>query len=173
LTAEGKAQAERLAETLLGFRFASIRSSHALRAKETAAPIRARLPGVPYEEVPELVERSKGEAEGMSKIEFDRRYPEILAAWAREEDPRVPGGESYADVEARAWPVIERILETGTGETHLVVGHGNVFRVIVGRMLGMPYGQRSRIAQDYCAIDVCAYDHDRNRWSVECLNRLP
>jgi broad specificity phosphatase PhoE len=173
LSDEGQAQAERLAVALAHFNFDGIYSSPALRARETAAPIRVKFPEVRYEELPELSERSKGEAEGMKKDEFDARYPEILAAWSREEDPRVPGGENFADVEARAWPVILRILEDGAGGTRLIVGHGNVFRVLIGRMLGVPMGSRSRIAQGYCAINVCVFDHEKKRWSVECLNHVP
>lgn len=173
LTVEGRIQAERLADALAGFGFATIVSSPAVRARETAEAVRARFPGVPYAEISELVERSKGESEGMRKADFDSRYPEIVAAWAREEDPRVPGGESFEDVEARAWPVLDRLVREGAGKTHLVVGHGNVFRVLLGRMLGMPHGMRARIGQGYCGISICSYDHDRDRWSVESLNRLP
>jgi broad specificity phosphatase PhoE len=173
LTEAGLRQAEAAAARLAGERFDRIFSSRAKRCRDTAAVIRRHHPDTPYEELGELNERSKGEAEGMDKDAFAVKYPEIIAAWSREEDPRVPGGESFADVETRAWPVIERLLETGAGSAQLVVGHGNVFRVVIGRMLGVPHGMRARIAQGYCAVSVCTYDHDRKRWSVECLNRLP
>ncbi len=174
LTAAGREQADRLAALLSEFKFDKIFSSTALRAKETAEPIRKFHPDAPFEELSELNERSKGEAEGLLKEEFNARYPKILEEWNREEDTRVPGGENFADVHDRVVPVIEKhVSEDKTGSTYLYVIHGNVIRAIIGHMLEIPHRFRPRLAQDYCAINVCIYDHERRRWTVECLNRAP
>ena len=107
----------------------------------------------------------------MTNEAFAKEYPGILDAWSREEDPQVAGGESFADVEARVMPVIEQHIQAHAGETLLYVGHGNVFRVMLGAMLDVPAGKRNRIAQDYCAISTAEYDHERKRWNIRSVNK--
>lgn len=170
LSGEGKRQAEALAQTLKGEKFDAIFSSQAVRAIETAKPVRALFPDTPYSEHAELNERSKGEAEGMTKEEFKRRYPEIQAAWAREEDPRVSGGESFADVEKRVMPFLEKLASEQTGKRLLLIFHGNVIRVILGAILGAPANFRHRIKQDYCALNVIEYDDADCRRSILKVN---
>ena len=76
LTETGHAQAKEAGEALKGFVFDHIFSGTAERAKGTAAAIRVHHSHVPYEEIFELHERSKGVAEGMSKEEFVKKYPD-------------------------------------------------------------------------------------------------
>lgn len=171
LSEAGKEDALRLAALFPYSDIDRIISSSALRARDTAAPLRKRFSKIPYEEVDALIERSKGSAEGMSKQEFATRYPDILAAWTREEDPKVLDGESYEDVERRILPIVNAHLREHVGKTLLYVGHGNVFRVLLGGMLGIPYGMRNRIALECCSLSVAEYDHDRARWSIESVNQ--
>lgn len=167
----GEKQVEKIGEVLKGMVLDFIFSSQAVRAIKTAEAIRKYYPGVPYAEIFELNERSKGEAEGMQKDDFKKAYSHIEAAWEREEDPRPPGGESFSDVELRIMPLIFRHLEKYCGKTILYVGHGNAFRVALGAMLGVPVAMRNRIAQDYCAISIAEYDHQKKRWNVLLVNK--
>ncbi|MBM3272662.1 histidine phosphatase family protein [Candidatus Kaiserbacteria bacterium] len=171
LSDKGKEQGEKLASVAGELQFDRMFSSTAVRARETARFIRRAHPAVPYEETAVLVERSKGDAEGMTNTAFDAAYPDILEAWSREEDPRPAGGESFADVEARIMPLVREHCEKYAGETILYVGHGNAFRVILGAMLGIPAHMRNRIAQDYCALSIAEYDSERDRWKVLRINQ--
>ncbi|OGL72397.1 hypothetical protein A3F28_02100 [Candidatus Uhrbacteria bacterium RIFCSPHIGHO2_12_FULL_57_11] len=173
LTPEGVIQAARAAGVLAGYKFDKIFSSTAVRARDTAAIIRRRHPGVPYEEIAELNERSKGVTEGMTKDDFAAKYPEIIEQWNKEEDARPPGGENFEDVANRVVPTIERhVAGDAKGSSFLYVIHGNVIRAILGHILDVPHRLRPRIEQDYCAFNVARYDHERARWSVECVNRV-
>lgn len=170
LSEEGARQAQALAARLKNEMFDAIFASKALRAIDTAKPVRAVFPNVSYQEIAELHERSKGEAEGMTKEDFKKKYADIEAAWKREEDPRVPGGESFADVEKRVMPLIERHAKEFAGKKILYVFHGNTIRVILGALLGAPANLRHRIAQDYCAVNVVEYDAEDNRWHILKVN---
>lgn len=170
LTEKGKWQTEALAARLRDEKFDAIFASQALRAIDTAKPLRALFPTVPYQECAELNERSKGEAEGMTKEAFKKKYPDIEAAWKREEDPRVPGGESFSDVEKRVIPLIERHTKEFAGKRLLYVFHGNTIRVILGALLGVPANLRHRIAQGYCAVSVAEHDAEENRWHIIKMN---
>lgn len=174
LTEEGLAQAARLAEALRDERFDHIYASNARRSIDTAAAVRRFHPETPYLELPDLIERSKGEAEGMGREDFRARYPDIQAQWDREEDAVPPGGENFAAVHARVVPILERhVTEHGPEKTLLYVIHGNVNRVILGYMLDIPHRLQPRIEQGYCAINVAEFDHRSGRWTVRCVNRLP
>lgn len=167
----GREQARQLAKALKREKFDAIFSSQAVRAIETAKPIRAIFPHLPYSEHAELNERSKGEAEGMTKEEFKETYADVEAAWAKEEDPRIPGGESFVDVEKRVMPFLEKHKIQFAGKKLLYVGHGNVFRVILGAMLGIPANLRHRVTADYCALSVAEWDEDSGRWKVITVNK--
>ncbi|MES2953241.1 MAG: histidine phosphatase family protein [Patescibacteria group bacterium] len=171
LTDLGHEQAHILVSKLASEPFDLLFASTALRARDTALPLRSVRPEVPYAEIADLRERSKGVAEGTPKTDFDKRYPEITEAWAREEDPRPEGGESFEDVEHRALPVLDAHLREYRGKTVVYIIHGNVIRVLLGAMLGIPYGKRARIAQDYCGLSSALFDHERGRWCVEVVNK--
>jgi broad specificity phosphatase PhoE len=174
LSAEGKRQAVAVADVLRTEHFDHIYTSTAVRAIETARAIRTYHPNVLYEEIPELIERSKGIAEGVNRDEFHLRWPEIQTEWDQELDARPPEGENFEDVHSRIVPVIERHLhEHGPGKTLLYVLHGNVNRVLLGYMLGIPYRLQPRIEQGYCAINIANFDHVKGRWHVKCVNRVP
>ncbi len=106
----GEEQILKIGEAFKGMTLDFIFSSQAVRAIKTAEAIRRYYPNIPYAEIPELNERSKGETEGMKKDEFKKTYPHIETAWEREEDPRPPDGESFADVEKRITPLIYKHL---------------------------------------------------------------
>lgn len=170
LTERGKTQARALAEALSRESFDRVFTSTALRAIDTAAPYLAQHPEIVHEAVFLLHERSKGESEGMDKEAFAQKYPEVEAAWSREEDPRPAGGESFADVEARVMPILKEHASAYAGERILYIGHGNVFRVILGCVLGIAPEMRHRLSQDLCHMSVIEYTDD-GRWKVTLVNK--
>jgi phosphoserine phosphatase len=172
LTDEGREQAEHIAKKLKDVRLDRIYSSAAIRAVDTASIIRQFHLSVPYEELSQLVERSKGIAEGMKKDEFEITYREIAESWKNELDARPPEGESFEDVHYRVMPVLERHVRESPGLTLLYVIHGNVIRVIIGSILHAPFRYMPRIRQDYCAYNVVSFDHERERWEVEQVNHV-
>ena len=171
LSEEGEKQAQALRQYMADFKFDKIFASKAQRAIKTADAIRMNFKEVPYDELSELNERSKGISEGMLSKDFDEKYPEIISAWKKEEDPRPDGGENFEDVEKRALPLLAKHLEEFPGQNILYVTHGNLIKVVLGSLLEMTHGKRARIAQDYCAINCVSFDHERQRWSVEYINR--
>ncbi len=173
LSQEGIRQALAVAEALKDERFDAVFASNAIRSIETARSIRAHHPDVPYAEIPDLVERSKGIAEGLSRDEFRARWPDIQTEWDNELDARPPEGENFEDVHGRVAPIIDRHLQEHAGKTILYVLHGNVNRVLLGMMLGVPHRLQSRIEQGYCAINVAVFDDERLHWNIECVNRRP
>mgnify|MGYP001574400716 CR=1 FL=1 len=172
LTAEGKKQAIKVAKELKDFSFDIIFTSQAVRAIDTAEIIKRFHKNVPFIKLAALNERSKGAAEGMKKEDFAKQYPGIIKQWKKEIDARIEGGENFEDVHNRVVPVIEKHLKRYKGKNLLYVIHGNVIRVIIGHILGVPFRFRPRLEQDYCAFNAITYNHDTKRWRAECVNKV-
>jgi phosphoserine phosphatase len=86
-------------------------------------------------------EIAHGQWEGLLASEIGARDPERLRAW-REAPERVqmPGGESLGQVFERAWAALERACHgLGADDTLLLVAHDAVNRVILCRVLGIPF----------------------------------
>jgi alpha-ribazole phosphatase len=107
LTDHGRAQAERLAETLAGLEVARVISSPLRRARDTAAPIAAAC-GEVVEVDDRLVEIDYGEWEGRPLADLD---PEVVARWRRDGGFAPPGGESLEVVADRVSSFCDETLD--------------------------------------------------------------
>ena len=148
LNATGRVQAARVADALaarFGARLATIYSSDLARALETAEILSTAL-RVPVVEVPALRELSHGVWEGRTQAEVELRWPAEYAAYVA--DPfRVGrgGGESYADLERRVWPALERLAGRHRGERIVAVSHGGPIRLALSRILDRPLADRDAL----------------------------
>jgi len=130
-------------------------ASTALRCRQTAARIGSALdrPDAAMEVEPGLLEIDYGQWEGLTPEECSLRDPAIRAAW--EQDPyltRCPGGESGAEVAARAFAVlapIEEWLASERARCAIVVAHNHVNRLRLCALMGWPMADyRRRVVQD-------------------------
>lgn len=99
-----------------------ILSSPLSRARDTAEMVGKAIgvPGVSIEDL--LLERSFGEAEGLSHEEWKAKYNDTN---------HVPGGETLEQLEARAWVLLERLLDHHEGKRVLTVSHGALIRTLL------------------------------------------
>ena len=120
LTEEGEAQARSVVERLAGREFALVLTSPLQRARRTA-----ELAGYGDRAVPDddLRERDYGDYEGLTTKEIRRERP----GWDVWRDD-LPGGETLAQLGARADRVIERAL-AADGDT-LVFAHSHLLRTL-------------------------------------------
>ena len=107
LTGQGEAQAARLAAAVAAMEPGVVFSSPLARARATADAIAMRC-GLPVVVDELLVEVDYGEWEGRSFTDFDA---DQLTRWRTDEAFAPPGGESLADVTARAAAFCERELD--------------------------------------------------------------
>lgn len=83
---------------------------------------------------------------------------------------RPSGGESFEDLLARAWPALQKIIETTTSKT-AVVAHAGVNRVLLCHVLGIPLENMFRLQQDYGCYNVLYADRSGIR--AGCMNCTP
>jgi len=123
LLPEGERAAEKAGRRLAGVTFDLVRSSPMQRARRTA-----EIAGLePVEIDDDLREWQYGEYEGRTTPEIRRERP----GWDIWRDG-CPGGESLADLGARADRVIARVLESGA-ERVALIAHGHMLRVVGAR----------------------------------------
>ena len=151
----GRGQARDAVATLSGYEWDAIVSSPLSRAAETADLIAAGLGLSVARRVPELTERSFGPAEGL------QAGPELEAL-------RVPGGfrgaESDDEAAARGLGAFEALAEEFAGQRVLVIAHGTLIRLSLGRALG-----RTLQTIDNAALNL-AHHHAVDGWQLEYFN---
>lgn len=141
LSPDGEAQVAALSARLASLPIDVAVSSPLVRARRTAEVVLGARP-TQLELEPELIEISHGAWEGQLSTDVEAAHAEMLDTWRVRPDrdvPAGPGAETLGDVEARAWPVFERIAGRLRGEeTALVAAHDAVNRVLLCRLLGLP-----------------------------------
>jgi probable phosphoglycerate mutase len=160
LTAEGEAQAIRLGARLQGMSFAAVFTSPLARAVQTS-----RLAG--FGEVarpdPDLVEWNYGEYEGRTTAAIKAQRP----GWDLFRDG-CPGGESPADVAARADRVIGRVRAI-EGDV-LLFSSAHFLRMLAVRWLGLPPEGGRWFVLGTASLSSLGYEHDRSEPVIRLWN---
>jgi broad specificity phosphatase PhoE len=150
LTPAGEHQAEALGRRLAGRTFALVLTSPLGRAGETC-----RLAG--YGEVAQITddlsEWDYGVYEGRTTADIRRQEPG-WSIWTTS----VPGGESIAQVAARARRVIERAAAAG-GDVALFA-HAHILRILAASWIEQPPDNGRLFALDTAAISVLGYERE-------------
>jgi probable phosphoglycerate mutase len=141
LSPDGEVQVAALATRLAHLPIAVAVASSLSRARRTAEVILG--PRETQLELDEgLLEISHGAWEGQLSSDVEAAHAAMLDTWRARPDrdvPAGPGAETLGDVEARAWPVLERVAARLAGDaTALVAAHDAVNRVLLCRILGLP-----------------------------------
>jgi broad specificity phosphatase PhoE len=154
LSTDGVAQVQRLAERLRAVSIARAIASPLTRAKATAQAIFAGE----LELDPGLLEISHGQWEGKLASEVELSHAEMFGVWRTAPGRNAlagPGAETLGDVEARAWPVLERLCAgLGANDTGMLVAHDAVNRVLLCRVLGLPLERVWKFRQAPAALNV-------------------
>lgn len=161
LSARGREQAVRTGEALRAVPLRAVYSSPLARALATARVI-AEPHGLPVVPVEGLREIRVGMWEGLTVAEIEAQYAEAAARWyATPHLTRIPGGETIAELQARAVTAVEAIRMRHAGQAVGVVAHGGVNKAIILAALGAPLSSYWRIRQHNGAISLVEYDGDR------------
>ncbi|MFN5348972.1 MAG: histidine phosphatase family protein [Polaromonas sp.] len=130
LSANGRWQAERLANALRGEPIQAIYASDLTRAWETAQYLGQTHDRQVIKE-PGLRERGFGDFEGKTFAEIEVLLPEQSMRWRRRDPEFSPcGGESLMALSARVVQAAERLAARHPGEQIALVGHGGVMDVL-------------------------------------------
>ncbi len=171
LNGVGVAQAEALARAMRGRPIARVYASPLSRARRTAEIV-ARALGVPLAEEAGIAELNQGELEGTAFQQLHETHPGFMALWrSRPARARMPGGETLAELQERAWAAMERFLEAHRGETIAAVSHNLAIISILCRVLGVELDGFRRLRQHNAAMNIVEHAPGRG-WSVVTMNSL-
>lgn len=163
LNETGKKQAESLALRLRPEKLQAIYSSPLQRARNTAQAI-ARYHQLEVKTEPSLKEIEVGELEGVTVTEIGQRLDQLLTAESQGEAlPRMPGGESLAEVQQRAWDTIQHLVSQHPEGVLVVVSHYFVILTIVCATLNLPLSQIGRLRLGAGSISTITFDQSVTR----------
>ena len=136
LNAQGKLEAERLADRLAVFSISGIYTGPLERARETAEPLSNRL-HLELFFAPAFDEIDFGSWTMLPFSELDQR-PD-WKAWNEFRDRSAPPqGEPMLAVQSRTSKELERLAQTSYGETLAIISHGEVIKSTLMHYLGIP-----------------------------------
>ena len=144
LTERGRGQAIAVAQALYPETPFTLYASPLSRALETAQII-AQKHQVDITPLEGLKEVDVGELDGMSIQEMRRSYPEFARLWAQDAAATpMPGGESPAHLQQRAWKAVVTILERNPTSTTVAVTHAFTIYTLLCKALGVPLNNFQR-----------------------------
>ena len=155
----GRAQAECLALSLLDEGIDSIVSSPLKRAIQTAEAIN-RFHHLPIDTQDGLMELNMGDFEGIALGRMLNDHEDFLKQWA--DDPAsivMPGGESLAELQRRAWGAVERII--AKPGTTLLVSHNFTIMTILSMIKGVDIAHFRQFHVDVASKTVVSFAGER------------
>jgi probable phosphoglycerate mutase len=160
LTEEGRQRAQRIGEFLADFHGA-VYSSPFSRAFETC-----RLAGFAQRATlePDLREWDYGIYEGRTTLDIRKEDP----AWSIWLSP-IAGGESLAQVAARARSVIDKVVQANTDAA--LFAHGHILRILAACWIGLAPGTGRYLALDTASVSVLGYE--RKTRVIQRWNHVP
>lgn len=166
LSDEGCRQAENLVDLLSDVTFDAIYSSPLDRALETAAPLAAAL-DLSVSVLPGLNELDVGSWAGRT-IKSLARTRHWRVIHDRPSGARLPGGESFIEMQARVAEVIETLVESHRGSRVACFSHADPIKAALALLLGMPLDSFQRIEVSPGSASVARVSESRA--DVACIN---
>ncbi|MEM9519768.1 MAG: MSMEG_4193 family putative phosphomutase [Actinomycetota bacterium] len=156
LADKGVSQAEAAAARIAGLtNVAAVYASPMERTKETAAPI-AKARKLRVRQAKGLIECDFGDWTGKKLADLRKldawktvqRYPSGFT---------FPGGESFAEMQARAVDATHQLVAAHPGETIVAVSHADIIKAVVAAAAGTHLDLFQRIVVSPCSITAIMY----------------
>lgn len=170
LTVHGQAQMDAVGAYLAEKDIGQVWCSPLTRCVHGAERIGQAL-GLAPEPVPDLREISLGAWEGLTVSQVQAHFPGQYEARGQDLAHFCPvGGESFAQVQERAWAAFMHCVHGFAGNM-AIVAHGGLNRTILCHILEIPLHTLLRLEQDYgCVNHLRTRDND---WRVVRVNYTP
>jgi probable phosphoglycerate mutase len=175
LTEAGQEQARLMRELLAPVPFDLGVHTGLTRTRHTAELVLAGR-GLPFEEIAQLREIEPGSIEQLSDERIDAEFTYGLERAAQPGAAFLPGGEPFADFQARIVAAFEAFLRRADWSTALLVAHGGTNAVVLawvtrGGLAGLPAFEQD--AGCLNIIDVDVVDGEILRRMLRAVNLTP
>lgn len=159
LNATGKRQAEECAQYFSNSEWDRIVTSPLKRAKQTANIMNQSLQ-IPVIEMEEFVERCYGDAEGLTREERQRLYPQ---------GKDIPNQEPRNMLAQRVMKGMQRIQEEYPNEKIILVAHGGVINTILAVLSNGEIGSGKTKLINACISNLHFME---NQWKIQEYNQV-
>ena len=153
LNETGIAQAKAAAKKINAHDWNFVASSPLSRALDTAKIMADRIGITEVEIIPLLLERSFGEAEGLTHAEWKERFPDGVP----------PSGETLDELRERALLLLGALLDKYRGTKVLAVSHGAMIRKLV-RIVSK--GELPAPGERFENTSLTVSKHDQSGWQI-------
>ena len=155
-------------------------TSHLQRTRQTADALleTGELRPVLRLEEADLGEQNFGDLQGKTWEELERE-PDFNTSdyWRIPGEVVPPGGESFAQVKARASAVYQRLIEDNTGKDIVCVIHGGTIRAALGLAMDLSPNKSLNFTIDNVSLTKISHfqinGSPEGVWRVDGLNILP
>ncbi|MBN1855472.1 MAG: histidine phosphatase family protein [Dehalococcoidia bacterium] len=156
LSDNGRQQIGRLAHVLRNEAIDHIVASPLQRAVQTAEAI-AAYHDLPITTDPRLKEVDVGELDGMCTIGMPQTFTQLLLGWWKGDTDRLPGGESFGELQERTWAAVQPFVETPAHENVLIVSHYFTTLSIIFKALELPLNTLVKFRMDPACINYLEF----------------
>lgn len=157
LTARGLRQASLVAERLKEYEISAVYSSDLTRATKTAEYI-ANQYGLPVNISQDFRELCFGEWEGLTYDGIQERWSGTMKElFQHPADIRIPGGETFQELQERATHGLSQVIKQHAGQTVAIVSHGGTIRTLFCSILNIHLNHLWNIRQDNTAVNIIDY----------------
>ncbi|MEL6404547.1 MAG: histidine phosphatase family protein [Chloroflexota bacterium] len=165
LNANGKQQAQKIAQRLATESIQQIYSSDLKRCSETAHAIAEYHTLTPHLDK-RLREINVGIFEGQSRQQMKAKYSAEYERWDTEFAYAPPNGESREQTQARAYKAWQEITAQHPTGTLILVSHGGTLRLLLTKLFPT-YADTFRFGNT--SLSILTRDTN-NKWAIETLN---
>ncbi|WP_462137877.1 histidine phosphatase family protein [Candidatus Mycalebacterium sp.] len=168
LNENGIFQSKKLGENLKNEKIDAIFSSKLRRAIDTAREI-AKHHDIEVGVHVDLHEMDQGDFEGVEFSEIREKHSDKLKAWTEKpEQFRIPGGETFTEVQSRAMNAIAQIQEKWTDGNVVVVSHNLTIVAMLCKFCGVPISRfrEFKISESSKTVVMC----EGGKYTVSKLN---
>ena len=152
LSDEGRSDAAKAANVLSGLHFDAVYVSPLTRARQTAE---LALPNRDFVTVDDLHEINLGAWEGRGFDEVREEFAELYERRGKAfADVAPPGGETFRELQRRAVPAFDAIVEAHRGESVIIVAHAALIWSIIADKLHLDLNDMFFFVLDYCGMHI-------------------
>jgi len=152
----GWKQAAKLVSFLRNENIDAVISSPLKRALVTAQII-AGQHQLPLEIHDGLKEIDVGELEGLSLSSLSITFSQLLMQWWQGGAERLPGGESFVELQKRCWEAVEPLLLKYENGTVLIISHYFVTLAIIFKALDLPLEYLAKFRVDLGGVSILEF----------------
>jgi broad specificity phosphatase PhoE len=162
LTENGERLARQLGERLAGLKFARVLTSPSQRARKTCELAGF---GAQAKVIDDLAEWDYGQYEGRTSSQIHAENPN----WDLFRDG-CPGGESPAQIGARASGIVDQIRAT-QGDV-LIFSSGHILRVLTARWLRLETDAARYFLLSTASLSILSYEHNQSNPAIKLWNEV-